>query len=167
MAHVQLATLQRRVVDFASPPDVPVSTLFRGAASSRDFLLRGAGDTMGAPLCQSIRVRDASYYNFDVAGLLLILTLGSVIVLTNLMCIPGIVFWARRRRCWSWKRRVASEFSRNEWLEGHLLPLQCTALASQGIGPWQIYGDGDVPVTDVGQTRFGAEKMWESRCVKL
>src|SRR5947209_10427070 len=67
MANIMLAALQRRIVDYASPPNMSVPTL-NGSSSSLAYVT--PPDDEGEQLCQKIRIRDASHFNFSVAGLL-------------------------------------------------------------------------------------------------
>jgi hypothetical protein len=150
MANIMLAALQRRIVNYASPPNMSVPTL-NGSSSSLAYVT--PPDDEGEQLCQNIRIRDASYFNFSVAGLLLILFLGGAIIGINLFCLPGMLFWARRRL-------GMSDFPRREWLEGHLLLLQRTALEGNGIGPWEVDDKSSVPLTVQERTKFSASKAW-------
>ena len=155
MGAITLAALQRRIVDFAVPPNTPIRTTLNGTVGARAFL-RPTPDSEGGLLCGSIRVRDARYRNFSVAGVAVILSLGATITLINALCIPGAVFRVRRRFGWG------GSFAEREWREGGLLRLQRTAFEAHGVRPWEAGEDGvgEVPVTMDERLAFSAESMW-------
>lgn len=156
MAASMLAALQRRVVDFVSPPDIPIRTVLNGSVSSLVFIDNAALEAGERSLCQNVRIRDAQHYNFSVVGLMFIMVLGTTIILVNIACIPALPFWARR------KLRLG-EFARREWLQGHLFALQRTAFEKHGVGPWEMGDGGDVPVTAEKRSTFSGESIWKVR----
>lgn len=151
-ANAMLAGMQRGVVDFAAPPDVRSATVAGNTTvSSRDFVEPGSLET----LCPRIRKRDASFFNFSVAGLAVVLVLGLVIILGNLLCVPGLVFWLHRRRA-----NDKHAYARREWHEGHVLRLHRTACWGRGVGPWEVDHDENIPVMAEGAAPFSGDKLW-------
>jgi len=153
LAAAALAALQRFVVDFAAPPAVPVSTVLNGTLPATAFV-RAVDDDRGGSLCGSVRVRDARFTNFSVAGVATVLALGATVTLVNALCVPGAVFALRRRL------RLGGRFAEREWREAGLLRLQRTAFETHGVRPWEADGDGDVPTTMDERLVFSAESMW-------
>jgi hypothetical protein len=154
IVNVMLAALQRRIVDYVSPPDVSLY-LSNGPVSSLSFIT--PPDTESArQMCNIVRIRDAAYYNFSVAGLFVVLFLGFFIIFVNVICLPRVAFWAQREL----RRNM---HSREEWNEGHLLHLQRTAFESHGIGPWEVDEEGGIPSTAVSGLRFSADRAWRSK----
>ncbi|KAF2261851.1 hypothetical protein CC78DRAFT_619046 [Lojkania enalia] len=147
---VMLAALQRRVVDYASPPDIPLQ-MSTGRVSSLSLIEPPKADA-DKQICGIIRVRNAAYFNFSLVGLLAVFIVAISIISINLFCLPGVAFWVQQ------KLRRDLHLQR-EWTEGHLLRLLRTAFESHGAGPWVT--DGEIPVTEVPGLRFSADQVWE------
>ena len=154
IADVMLAALQRRVVDFASPPDIPVSTVSNGTVSSRAFVVLSANDGENT-LCNSVRVRDARYYNFSVAGLAIILAIGMSIILVNVVFMPGLAFWVQDMLRWD-------EYARRSWLESRLFRLLRTAVGKNNEVEWEVAGYEPIPVTVRDGEVFSGEAIWKT-----
>ena len=125
---ITLATLQRLVTDFASPSDFYVPTS-KGRLSTKDFI-KGPQTKGEHAICNSVRIRDPRYDNFDAVGLALILALGLTLVLIDMICLPGGIIWLRRKlgkHDWVHAKR--------EWQEGELLALQRTLTARHNTWP--------------------------------
>lgn len=137
-SYTMLAAVQGLMVGFAAPPNFPVYTL-EGRVMSHKYLDPPTTREEGA-LCSKIRLRDARYRNFDVAGIVAILVIGCVVMFTNAFVLPGVVFWIQRKLRWN-------VHARREWLGGHLFMQQKAAFEAHGIGPWHVGSDGDVPWT--------------------
>jgi len=156
MANLMLAALQRGVVDFASPPDVPVSTILRGTVSSREYVTLGdQGFGSAGALCTRIRIRDSAYYNFSVAGLCVILAVGLAIMLVNTLCVPDAAFWIRRVL-------GLGEYPQQAWLEGHWLRLLSTAFEKHSGINWDVEKHGEIPVTVRNGHLFRGMGLWGS-----
>lgn len=138
IVNVILAGMQRLVVDFARPPSYTVTTS-RGTASSLEFV-KPPLTPAERSLCSNVRVRDSSYSNFSVAGMAVILVFGFLLIFINIALLPGAYFWLQRKF-------HRSAYTKEEWLRGRLLMLQRAALEADGIGPWQVYEDRDIPWT--------------------
>jgi len=132
-----LATTQQRVVTYASPADRAFET-GNGTVSTLKYI-----EPIGLPgadkLYYNIRVRDSSYINFSLTGLVSVIMVCAGIIFTNVLCVPGLVFWV--------KGKVGMNgLSRKKWHKGYILNLQRGFLESRDIGPW-VGGEGDIPVT--------------------
>jgi len=152
---VNLAAVQRMVVEFANPPDVPVKTS-NGMVSSRDAVVL-PGLPQEKAVCRSIRIRDPNYLNFNVIGLLAVFVTTSVIILTNILCVPGLIFWIR-------EKFGRSDFSRREWVMGHLFRLQARLWELAGLGQFSSGAMGmDLVAVSVEKgLLFEAKKTWTS-----
>jgi hypothetical protein len=153
MVDVMLAALQRRIVDYVAPPDVALY-LSTGAVSSLSYITPPGTDS-AKRVCDIIRIRNPRYYNFSVAGLIVVLLLGGAIVFANVFCLPEAVFWARRMM-------RGSAHPRDEWNEGRRLRLQRTAFESHGVGPWTADEKGGIPHIKVSKVLFSSERAWKS-----
>ena len=153
IVNVMLAALQRRIVDYVAPPDVALY-LSTGAVSSLSYITPPDTDS-AKRMCNIVRIRNPAYYNFSVAGLIMVLFLGGAIVVVNVFCLPGVVFWARRSM-------GRSGHPREEWDEGHRLRLQRTAFESRGVRPWKADKKGGIPHIEVSGVLFAAERAWKS-----
>jgi len=152
---ITLSALQRMVADFANPPDIPIRTS-SGTVSSRDYVaLPGLPDEDA--VCRNIRIRDENHLNFSVAGIAAVFATAGAIILANLLCLPGLAFWLRQRL-------GHSDYSRREWVEGHIFRLQRRLWESKGIGRWStgVNGWDLIPVSMDGGIVFEAEKTWHT-----
>jgi hypothetical protein len=151
-----LASVQRMVAEFANPYDVSITTT-HGAFSSRDAAaLPGlAGEDR---ICRNVRIRDAGYLNFNAIGLAAVFAAASTVILANLLCVPSLAFWVRRRLGYG-------DFSRREWVEGHVFRLQRRLWEARGIGRWSVGAKGWdlVPVSMGKGLVFEAERAWSSK----
>jgi hypothetical protein len=138
--NISLAVLQRRIVEYASPPSV----LVRPGVSSLEFIVPAETEELNR-ICGMIKVRSAVYSSFSVFGLFTILITGFLFILTNLF-ISDIIFWFRRRR-----KTDINECKRREWIESQFFQLQRSAFEGRHIGPWEDINE-DIPVTtDIGK----------------
>ncbi|KAK1752710.1 hypothetical protein QBC47DRAFT_405025 [Echria macrotheca] len=161
MANLMLAGLQRIVLDFVSPPDIPVTTVLRGTVSARDYITDAGPEFQETKaICNSVRIRDGTaYYNFSVAGLCVILSVGSAVMLINTFCVPNVVFWIRRRIL---KEETHSRCAKQAWLESHWLYL-LRAVSERGKNGgvrWDVEKDGGIPVTRGNTIGFRGTDMW-------
>jgi len=152
IVNVMLSALQGRIMHFASPPNITLK-LSKGTVSSLDFVTAPQTEAE-KQTCNIVRIRDAAYYNFKVPGLILVLALGLVIIFINIFCVPGLVFWVRRKV----KR---SEHPRDEWYQTSLLRLYSTAVEKNGIGPWDINDRWDIPYSRTAGVSFTADRAWQ------
>lgn len=146
IANTMLAALQRRVVDFASPPPYPINL----NSTFKDSLqIKG----LERSLCNQIRVRNASYFNFSVVGLAIMLAIGTTVITANLLCVPRIPFW--------WRQRFKKDnYPKREWVEGHLFRLQKTAFEAHGLELWDNEDEAEVPRTINLQVQFSGRQTW-------
>ncbi|KAH7121137.1 hypothetical protein B0J11DRAFT_491058 [Dendryphion nanum] len=152
MANLMLAAVQRRIVDYASPPDIPLF-LSTGSRSSLEWLRPPETDAEKR-ICGLVRIRNAAYYNFSVGGILTVFCVGLFVILVSTLCLPGAAFWAGRKM-------GRGEFAQREWKEGHLLYLLRSGFERWGVGPW-VVEEEDIPCTKDGGLRFGADRLWGS-----
>ncbi|KAK3367058.1 hypothetical protein B0T24DRAFT_669436 [Lasiosphaeria ovina] len=128
---------------------------------SVDYIVPPADDR-GGSLCRAVRVRDMRYYDFSVAGLAVVVSLGSTAVLVNLACIPAAAFWAAGRKMGRRGGGSSQLLGEREWHEGSTLALLWKVFDKHGVKPWQVglRSGGDVPMLqDRGQT-FSAQRAW-------
>ena len=106
-------------------------------------------------LRRRILIRNAAYMNFDFVAFLVTLVVCGVVILVNVLCLPNLAFRLHRKL-------GCSEFSRREWVEGHLLRLQGRLPQSKGIGTWRTGVDGYelTPATRDRGLTFSADRMW-------
>lgn len=103
-------------------------------------------------MCARVRRRNLQQHaNFTFVPLVAVLAAGLVVMLFNLCCIPGVVFWLQKkvfdrkgRRCYHRRR---------EWQEGHLFMLQKAKLEAEGMGPWEVDEGGDIPWIPAASSR--------------
>lgn len=124
-----LTMVQRLIVDFARGPS-------ERAYNSPKYLMAPSPEAEW--MCKSQKVRGTEFYNFTIAGLVLILVPGSLVVLAN-QIIPSIVGPLQRLI-------GKGKFRRQEWLLTDKLQLQRMAYEYAGIGSWKGK-DNAVPVT--------------------
>ena len=74
MIQTMLVAMQQGIVDFAAPPDIRFDTVDdeNKTLSIRDFVY----DLNLTALCSTVRMRDARFFNFSVAGLIVVFVLG-------------------------------------------------------------------------------------------
>ena len=135
---VMLAAVQQRVVAYASPTDLPFRTA-NSTSSTRKYI-----EPIGLPgserLCgNNIRIRSASHLNFSVVKLVAVVAACSNVVMVNVFCVPGLIFWIARKL-------QMSGLPRKEWYGGYLFSLHREFLDGKCIGPW-VSGEGDITVT--------------------
>jgi hypothetical protein len=154
---IMMAALQRRVVDFVSAPNIEVYTS-EGIVSSQDFvppLENAAAEKM----CGIIRVRNASYFNFSVVGLAVLICGGLLIIIWSTFCLPEAVFRFQRRR-----KGKEDAYSHREWTESHLLRLHKTVLDDSGFGPWKsAKAKGSIPVLEKSGLLFSLDEVWRRK----
>ncbi|KAF2184882.1 hypothetical protein K469DRAFT_633197 [Zopfia rhizophila CBS 207.26] len=149
--NVSLALLQRRVVEFASPPDVRV----RPGVSSLQHIVRPELPEL-LKLCNAVKIRTTAYSNFSVLALVLTIVGGLLIIGLNLT-LSTVVEWAQKR-----SRKYL--YKRLEWIETSDLHLHRMACEGRGIGPWN--GREGIPRMMVAEQRFSLSglslKGWPS-----
>jgi hypothetical protein len=140
MHNTSMALLQRRIVDYATPPNTEV----RPGVSSLSNIVP-PNSTSAQDLCSQIKVRTTAYTSFSVLGIFLLITLAILVVAVNLS-LSGIVDSARRR--WG-----VEMFKSWEWVETSPMQLHRMACEGRGIGPWNDRSVG-VPRTQEVGLRF-------------
>jgi len=122
MHNTSMALLQRRIVDFASPPNMEV----RPNVSSSSNIV-SPNTTASQELCSQIKIRTSAYMSFSVLGLFLLIALAILVVAINLS-LTGLVDSARRRL-------GANMYKSWEWVETSPMQLQRMACEGRGTGP--------------------------------
>jgi hypothetical protein len=140
MHNTSMALLQRRIVDFASPPNTEV----RPSVSSQSNIV-SPNTAASRALCSQIKVRTDAYMSFSVLGIFLLIGLAILIVAVNLS-LADMVDSARRR--WG-----VEMFKSWEWVETSPMQLHRMACEGRGIGPWNEKSVG-VPRTQEVGLRF-------------
>lgn len=141
--NLSLAVLQRRVAEYARPPDVTVPH-GAGVSSTRDFVVTPPTQEE-RDLCGAIKTRNSSYRSFSLANLVVVVVGGFVLAAVNL-ALPRVVFKFR-----AWVR--GEEDKTHAWRDTHIFQLHRALLESRSVGPW-LPTDGDVPVLEDGALRF-------------
>jgi hypothetical protein len=142
--NVSLALLQRRIVEFASPPDYYIGPGVR----SLSHIVPPTGAEL--KLCQQIKIRTTGYSSFRVFGLFAIIAVGLVIVCVNIF-LSKVVQWVQKR----WEK---GEYKRFEWIETSGLQLQRMACEGRGIEGW-IGREDDIPRTKNPGQKFSLTKL--------
>ena len=158
MANIMMAAVQLQIVDFASPPNIQLYSS-TGMQNSRSFVLPLTSKAERG-LCDVVRARNSAYYNFNVVALFFVVALGTSIILINMFCIPGVVFWVQRKLR---KDNRAGMHAQSEWVHGHLLRLLCTVLETNGERGWVVGAGGEIPHMAGNQIEFPAERVWVAR----
>ncbi|KAF2135754.1 uncharacterized protein K452DRAFT_362977 [Aplosporella prunicola CBS 121167] len=129
--NVVLANMQATYVDVATGP----------AEESAVRLLKRPSNKEEKFLCLNQKIRSTAYTNISVFGLVIILSLGTIIILLSTFTEPLIAFILRRRR--------ADTYAHLEWGVNETLQLQRLAHEGIGIGRWKNCSDS-VPITEKG-----------------
>ncbi|KAL9620728.1 MAG: hypothetical protein Q9160_004741 [Pyrenula sp. 1 TL-2023] len=124
-----LATIQRMIVDFAQGPSDPMY-------NDEKYIKRPPPEIEW--MCQNQKVRGFRFYNFSIAGLLLILIPGGLVLLANQIT-SGMVGFIQGMTLKGLSRR-------REWRLTHNLQLQRMAYEGARIGSWEGQ-DNAVPWT--------------------
>jgi len=154
IVNIMLAALQRRILDFASPPDIPFG-ISSGEVSSLSFITPPQTEAEKRA-CNIVRIRNSAYYNFNVDGIISILSLGLIIIVINALCLPGIVFWARRK----FKLKM---HPKDEWVHTSVLALFWNTVKSRGLRRLETHKRGDTPYPKISGLRFSVNRAWKTR----
>ncbi|KAH8745164.1 hypothetical protein F5882DRAFT_495263 [Hyaloscypha sp. PMI_1271] len=155
MHATSMAILQRRVVEFASPPNWALGPGQR----TTDFLVK-PNTTFAQALCQNIKIRAPGVASFSVIGIISVLGTGVLLTMLNFF-FTDIVFWFYRR-----KTGVLLGFREREWRGAELLQIQRRMFEEQGITSWEGCND-DVPVTQESGQKFREQRgnrMYAAGC---
>ncbi|KAL7774346.1 hypothetical protein CFE70_005258 [Pyrenophora teres f. teres 0-1] len=125
---IMLAALQGSIVNQASGPSIPEAAPFHSAPMT-------AGERAA---CSNQKIRSDSYTSFNVLGLILIFSIGSLIMLIS-ACLPSLTARMRRKK----------PFASIEWDTNDTLQLQRLAHEAVGAGDWVGTRD-DYPRTQQG-----------------
>ena len=91
---INLAAIHIWLVNFANTPNLTVlagqnkTVNFRDSASLPNN--RSAAEDL---VCRNIRIRSANYLNLNVVALVAVLATAGAIVVSNVLCLPGLIFW--------------------------------------------------------------------------
>jgi hypothetical protein len=143
--NISLALLQRRIVEFASPPDYNI-----GAGISSSGHIVAPSTEAEQQLCKKIKIRSDTYVSFSVLGFFGTITVGIVIICVNIF-LSRVVRWIQRR----WK---IGKYKRLEWIETSALQLQRMACEGRGIVGW-IGKEGDIPRTKIPGRKFSLTRL--------
>ncbi|CAA9961849.1 hypothetical protein PTMSG1_05226 [Pyrenophora teres f. maculata] len=125
---IMLAALQGSIVNQASGPSIPEAAPFHSAPMT-------VGERAA---CSNQKIRSDSYTSFNVLGLILIFSIGSLIMLIS-ACLPSLTARMRRKK----------PFASIEWDTNDTLQLQRLAHEAVGAGDWVGTRD-DYPRTQQG-----------------
>ncbi|KAK0648236.1 hypothetical protein B0T16DRAFT_506412 [Cercophora newfieldiana] len=142
--NLSLAALQRRVVEYARPPDIPVPH-GAGVSSTRDFVVAPASQAE-RDLCGAIKTRNPSYRSFSLANLVVVIVAGLLLTAINL-ALPSLVSKVRVRR------GRGQQDKTHAWRAMHAFQLHRALLESRSVGPW-VPTEDEVPVLEDGALRF-------------
>jgi len=140
MHNTSMANFQRRMVEYASPPNTQVAPNTFSLSNVVPPTSMAARD-----LCSQIKVRTTAYTNFSVLGLFLLIALTILVVTINLS-ITSAVNKARKR----WNVHSYKSF---EWMETSAMQLHRMACEGRGIGPWNGKSE-DMPRTQEMGLKF-------------
>jgi len=147
MHNISMALLQRRIIEYALPPQVPL----QDNKTSSDYVVP-TYTTEGKELCSRQRVRNAAYTTFSFARLIVVVLVAGVIIATNLI-LGKLVAWIQ-------VRYGTGEAKRISWIEAEVLQLQRVAFEGRGIGPW-TGTEEDVPIVLTSDQCFAGSKVFE------
>jgi hypothetical protein len=139
--NVSLAALQRRVVEFAAPPDVATQP----GVSSHQFLARPELNSTLGQICRSVKIRSTSHISFSTLGLATILIVGVLVIILN-ASMESFVFWSRSRG------RETAQYKTREWKEGHVLELQRAVFDKQRVTRWDEISRETLITTEYGES---------------
>jgi hypothetical protein len=127
--NVSLATLQRRVTEFASPNEFEIRPGLNSLAQVRE-----PSDPALRDLCTALKLRSSEHISVSVLGMAIILGVGSLLILLDFVLIQQL-FWVNI--LW-WRNRSPRRQKRKEdWQATGTLQLQRSALEARGIEPWE------------------------------
>ncbi|RAR06174.1 cytochrome p450 protein [Stemphylium lycopersici] len=114
---ITLADLQQSILDQATGPIISEADAFHSPPTS-----------VGARnVCSNQKIRSDSYTSFNVLGLIIIFSIGSLIMLVS-ACLPSTTARIQRNR---------KPFSSLEWISNDTLQLQRLAHEAVGAGDWE------------------------------
>ncbi|EON69223.1 hypothetical protein W97_08482 [Coniosporium apollinis CBS 100218] len=151
LQNVSMALTQRRVVEYASPPDIEIRA---GTRSTEYVITPQASDEL--KMCSSQKIRSTAFSSFSVVGLCIIMGGGTVIILLNCW-LTDIVHWVM-------KSTGKGHYQRLEWIEGETLQLQRMAFEGRGVTDWKGR-DACVPVTTIFAHKFPMPTPWSAPAV--
>jgi hypothetical protein len=137
MRNTSMANFQRRIVEYASPPNTQVAP---GTSSLSNLV--PPNSTAALDLCSQIKVRTTAHTNFSVLGLFLLIALTILVVIINLS-ITSAVNKTRER----WNVHPYKSF---EWTETSAMQLHRMACEGRGIGPWNGKSENMPRTQEVG-----------------
>ncbi|KAL9618307.1 MAG: hypothetical protein Q9160_006957 [Pyrenula sp. 1 TL-2023] len=131
---IGLASMQGGLVDFAAGPE---------NSAVLEHLWRKPSTAEEKNLCRNQKIKSASYANFSMMWLVIILLLGTIIILLEYN-LESLIVWLEHRR-------IVKPQSM-EWFANDTLQLQRLAHEELGLGDWSgCGGTHSVPVTTKGQ----------------
>jgi hypothetical protein len=139
--NLSLAALQRRVVEFAAPPNVTTQP----GVSSHQFLAQPELNSTLGQICRSIKIRSTGHISFSTLGLAIILIIGVLVIVLNASMEP-FVFWLRSRK------EETVQYKTCEWKEGHVLELQRAAFEKQRVTHWAETSREKLVTPDYGES---------------
>lgn len=128
--NLSMATLQRRIVEFARPPEVFVRT----GVTTHQFIVPPAPEE--ETICHNVKIRNLAYTSLTLASLLLVVFAGGLVIAVGWF-LPSLVFWARSGRARRGRNDDRATFKTRAWAGDDLFQIHRAALESQGIGPWE------------------------------
>jgi hypothetical protein len=160
---VVMAAIQRIVVDYANPLNLPVglsngTLAFTTAGFDRPENRKPAEQR----ICQSIRVRSADHLNFNALALLLVVVISFLIIGGHFFLVPGVVFWTRHRMRKGGPHSGA-DLATQEWVRGGLFRVLARLWEVQGLGSFPVREVGDwdpIPRAEERGSKFEASKFW-------
>jgi hypothetical protein len=137
--NISLAKSQFMRPMYVSNPDIQI-----GGMNFKDFIV-APNSTEGKKICHLQKMRSATYFSFNLFGLLFILITGTVVIILGNV-VPCLVDRYRKKR-----RGFQSDYRQDAWNAEDVLVLQSKAFESYGAGPWTM--KNNVPVWVGGERR--------------
>jgi len=128
--NLSMATLQRRIVEFARPPEVSI----RSGITTRQFVMPPAPEE--ETICHNVKIRSPAYTSLTLASLLVVVFAGGLVITAGWF-LPNLVFWVRSSRAGTGRNDDRATFKTRTWAGDHLFQIHRAALESRGIGPWE------------------------------
>ncbi|KAK0751953.1 hypothetical protein B0T18DRAFT_80361 [Schizothecium vesticola] len=134
--NISMAVLQRRIVEYANPPDLSI----RPGTRTRAFIVAPT-TAVERDICYNVKTRNPVYLSFSLARLAAILLAGIMVMVVN-VCLPHVVLHLRRRLAAANERSLRKS---EAWTCAHMFHLHRAVLEGRSVGPWEPTED-DIPV---------------------
>ena len=139
-----MARMQKLIVQIAAGPQVDSATGYTVANLEPYMEDYDDSELMLYDVCKNVKIRDSSFYSWNVIGVVVIIVVGVIIIATSLFLEPIVSRILKRTKRWRHKRE--------DWIQDHVVHLQRHAYEkSVGHVSWKGHEDS-VPTTEHRET---------------